>query len=51
MKRLCLALVLEGFRPRRIVRFNPANSKVDALPREEQFFGRESCYDIQYFSS
>jgi len=34
-------LLLEGFRPRRIVRFYPATWKVVALPREEQFFGRE----------
>jgi len=31
----------EGFRPRRIVRFYPGSWKVVALPREEQFFGRE----------
>jgi hypothetical protein len=34
-------MLLEGFRPRRIVRFYPAAWKVVALPREEQFFGRE----------
>ena len=34
-------MMLEGFRPRRIVRFYPASWKVTALPREEQFFGRE----------
>ncbi|QDV22734.1 hypothetical protein Q31a_10200 [Aureliella helgolandensis] len=34
-------MLLEGFRPRRIVRFYPATWKVQALPREEQFFGRE----------
>lgn len=34
-------LLLEGFRPRRVVRFYPATWKVIALPREEQFFGRE----------
>ena len=34
-------LLLEGFRPRRIVRFYPATWKVVALPREEQYFGRE----------
>jgi hypothetical protein len=34
-------LMLEGFRPRRIVRFYPATWKVVALPREEEFFGRE----------
>jgi len=34
-------MLLEGFRPRRIVRFHPATWKVVALPREEQFTGRE----------
>ena len=34
-------MLLEGFRPRRIVRFYPATWKVIALPREEQFHGRE----------
>ncbi len=34
-------MMLEGFRPRRIVRFYPATWKVNALPREEQFEGRE----------
>jgi hypothetical protein len=34
-------LMLEGFRPRHIVRFHPATWKVLALPREEQFSGRE----------
>ena len=34
-------MLLEGFRPRRIVRFYPASWKVIALPREEQIFGRE----------
>ncbi len=34
-------LLLEGFRPKRIVRFYPATWKVMALPREEQFYGRE----------
>lgn len=34
-------MLLEGYRPRRIVRFYPATWKVVALPREEQFFGRE----------
>jgi hypothetical protein len=34
-------MMLEGFRPRRVVRFYPATWKVIALPREEQFFGRE----------
>ena len=34
-------MLLEGYRPRRIVRFYPATWKVVALPREEQYFGRE----------
>ncbi len=34
-------MMLEGYRPRRIIRFYPATWKVTALPREEQFFGRE----------
>ena len=34
-------MMLEGFRPRRIVRFFPATWPVIALPREEQYFGRE----------
>jgi hypothetical protein len=34
-------MLLEGYRPRRIVRFYPATWKVVALPREEQFQGRE----------
>ena len=33
--------LLEGFRPNRVVRFYPPTWKVVALPREEQFFGRE----------
>jgi len=34
-------LLLEGFRPKRVVRFYPATWKVDALPREEQYHGQE----------
>ena len=34
-------MMLEGYRPRRIVRFYPATWKVIALPLEEQFHGRE----------
>ncbi len=34
-------MLLEGYRPRRIVRFYPATWKVNALPMEEQFQGRE----------
>jgi hypothetical protein len=34
-------LMLEGYRPRHIVRFFPATWKVIALPQEELFLGRE----------
>ncbi len=34
-------MLLEGYRPTKIVRFYPACWKVVALPREEQFHGRE----------
>ncbi|MEQ1827573.1 MAG: hypothetical protein ABL921_16560 [Pirellula sp.] len=34
-------VLLEGFRPKHIVRFYPAPWRVVALPREEQYFGRE----------
>lgn len=35
------SLLLEGFRPKRIVRVYPSEWPVIALPKEEQFFGRE----------
>lgn len=34
-------MLLEGYRPKRIVRFYPATWKVIALPQEEQYQGRE----------
>lgn len=34
-------MMLEGYRPGRIVRFYPATWKVNLLPHEEQLFGRE----------
>lgn len=34
-------MLLEGYQPTKIVRFYPACWKVIALPREEQFHGRE----------
>ncbi len=34
-------MLLEGFRPGRVVRFYPANWEVVALPREERYYGRE----------
>jgi hypothetical protein len=37
--------LLEGYRPRRIVRFYPATWKVNALPREEQLEGREVLFE------
>jgi len=39
--RVKVDMMLEGYRPRRIVRFYPATWKVIAMPREEQFQGRE----------
>ncbi|QEG41020.1 hypothetical protein [Roseimaritima ulvae] len=39
--RVQCGMLLEGFRPKHIVRFYPAPWKVEALPREEQFHGRE----------
>ncbi|MBI3880840.1 MAG: hypothetical protein HY301_12380 [Verrucomicrobia bacterium] len=39
--KLKMDMMLEGYRPKRIVRFYPPTWKVIALPREEQFFGRE----------
>jgi len=39
--KLKMDLMLEGYRPKGIVRFYPPTWKVNALPREEEFFGRE----------
>jgi len=39
--KLKMDMMLEGYRPKRIVRFYPATWKVIALPKEEEFFGRE----------
>lgn len=39
--RLQCDLLLEGFRPKKIVRFYPGAWKVNALPREEQWEGRD----------
>lgn len=39
--KLKMDLMLEGYRPKRIVRFYPPTWKVIALPKEEEFFGRE----------
>jgi hypothetical protein len=35
------SMMLEGYRPKRIVRFFPATWKVDGLPKEEEYAGRE----------
>ncbi|MBB5032346.1 hypothetical protein [Prosthecobacter vanneervenii] len=34
-------MMLEGYRPRRVVRFYPETWKVIALPKEEEYFGKE----------
>ena len=34
-------MMLEGYRPKRIVRFYPETWKVIALPKEEEYFGKE----------
>ncbi len=39
--KLKMDLMLEGYRPKRVVRFYPPTWKVNALPKEEEFFGRE----------
>ena len=39
--KLKMDMMLEGYRPKRIVRFYPPTWKVIALPKEEEFFGRE----------
>lgn len=39
--KLKMDMMLEGYRPKRIVRFYPPTWKVNALPKEEEFFGRE----------
>jgi hypothetical protein len=39
--KLKMDMMLEGYRPKRIVRFYPETWKVIAMPKEEEFFGRE----------
>ena len=39
--KLKMDMMLEGYRPKRVVRFYPPTWKVNALPREEEFQGRE----------
>lgn len=39
--KLKMDMMLEGYRPKRIVRFFPETWKVNALPKEEEYFGRE----------
>ena len=43
--RVKCGLLLEGYRPRRIVRFYPATWKVNALPLEEHLEGREVLFE------
>ena len=38
---LRLEMMLEGYRPKRVVRFYPPTWKVVALPKEQEFQGRE----------
>ncbi len=39
--KLKMDLMLEGYRPKRVVRFYPPTWKVIALPKEEEYFGKE----------
>lgn len=39
--KLKMDMMLEGFRPHRIVRFYPPTWKLISLPKEEEYFGRE----------
>ena len=39
--KLKMDMMLEGYRPKRVVRYFPPTWKVIALPKEEEFFGRE----------
>ena len=39
--KLKMDMMLEGYRPKRIVRFYPETWKVIALPKEEEYFGKE----------
>lgn len=39
--KLKMEMMLEGYRPKRIVRFFPETWKVIALPKEEEYYGRE----------
>ena len=39
--KLKMDMMLEGYRPKHIVRFYPPTWKVIALPKEEEYFGRE----------
>ena len=39
--KLKMDMMLEGYRPKRVVRFFPETWKVIALPKEEEFNGRE----------
>ncbi len=39
--KLKMDMMLEGYRPKRVVRFFPPTWKVIALPKEEEFFGKD----------
>jgi hypothetical protein len=39
--KLKLDMMLEGYRPKRVIRFYPPTWKVIALPKEHEFQGRE----------
>lgn len=39
--KLKMDLMLEGYRPKRVVRYYPPTWKVIALPKEEEYFGKE----------
>ena len=39
--KLKMDMLLEGYRPRRVISFYPPTWKVIALPKEEEYFGRE----------
>jgi hypothetical protein len=45
--RVQCGMLLEGYRPNKIVRFYPASWPVVALPREEGFYGREKPVSLR----
>jgi hypothetical protein len=42
--KLKMDMMLEGYRPKRIVRLYPETRKVIALPKEEEYFGKERSW-------